>query len=88
MNYLVTGATGFIGKFLLERLLARPDAEVHVLVRDGSRARFEDMSTRYGEAARRDRIEAHLQECTPCAAIYRDIAGTLALVGDLDVPGA
>jgi hypothetical protein len=40
----------------------------------------------YGEAPRRDRIEQHLHECGPCAAIYGDIARTLALVGDLDVP--
>jgi HEAT repeats len=40
----------------------------------------------YGEAPRRDRIEWHLQECESCAATYRDIARTLALVGDLDVP--
>ena len=40
----------------------------------------------YGEAPRRDRIERHLQKCEPCAATYRDIARTLALVGDLDVP--
>ena len=40
----------------------------------------------YGEAGRRDRIERHLQECEPCAATYRDIARTLALVGDPDVP--
>src|SRR4249920_2698159 len=40
----------------------------------------------YGEAPRRDRIEWHLQECESCATTYRDIARTLALVGDLDVP--
>ena len=40
----------------------------------------------YGEAPHRDRIERHLQECAPCGATYRDIAGTLALVGDLEVP--
>jgi hypothetical protein len=40
----------------------------------------------YGEAARRDRIEVHLQECDACAATYRDIAATLALVGDIEVP--
>ena len=40
----------------------------------------------YGEAPHRDRIERHLQECATCAATYRDIAGTLALVGDLEVP--
>jgi hypothetical protein len=40
----------------------------------------------YGEAPHRDRIERHLQECESCAATYRDIAHTLALVGDLKVP--
>jgi len=40
----------------------------------------------FGEASRRDRIEVHLQECDACAAVYRDIAETLALVGDVKVP--
>jgi len=30
MNYFVTGATGFIGKFLLEKLLEREDSKVYV----------------------------------------------------------
>ncbi|MBF6211621.1 SDR family oxidoreductase [Nocardia puris] len=34
MAYLVTGATGFIGRFLIPQLLRR-DADVHVLVRPG-----------------------------------------------------
>jgi uncharacterized protein YbjT (DUF2867 family) len=33
MNYFVTGATGFIGKRLVARLLARPDSVVYFLVR-------------------------------------------------------
>ena len=33
MNYFVTGATGFIGKRLVARLLARPDSIVYILVR-------------------------------------------------------
>ena len=40
----------------------------------------------YGEGSRRDRIDEHLQSCESCAATYRDLASTLALVGDLDVP--
>src|SRR5688572_17368801 len=40
----------------------------------------------YGEAPRRDRIDEHLQACESCASTYRDLARTLALVGDLDVP--
>ncbi len=37
MKYLVTGATGFIGRFLVERLLARRSATVYVLMRRGER---------------------------------------------------
>ncbi|WP_300454294.1 SDR family oxidoreductase [Accumulibacter sp.] len=33
MNYFVTGATGFIGKRLVAKLLSRPDAVVHFLTR-------------------------------------------------------
>ncbi len=40
----------------------------------------------YGEAPCRAHIDAHLQACEPCAATYRHLARTLALVGDLDVP--
>ena len=36
MNYFVTGATGFIGRYLVERLLKR-DGTIYVLVREGSR---------------------------------------------------
>ncbi|MBI2169908.1 MAG: SDR family oxidoreductase [Actinobacteria bacterium] len=38
--YLVTGATGFLGGQLVERLLARPNAEVHALVRPGSQSKL------------------------------------------------
>ncbi|MDO9451871.1 MAG: SDR family oxidoreductase, partial [Stagnimonas sp.] len=50
MNYFVTGATGFIGKFLLEKLLAREDAKVYVLVRKSSAEKFEALKARYGAA--------------------------------------
>ena len=39
-SYFVTGATGFIGRHLVERLLAR-EGDIHVLVRPGSEARVE-----------------------------------------------
>lgn len=48
MQYFVTGATGFIGKFLLLELLAQEDAVVHVLIREGSEAKFEDLRQRLG----------------------------------------
>jgi NAD(P)-dependent dehydrogenase (short-subunit alcohol dehydrogenase family) len=35
MSYFVTGATGFIGRHLVERLLER-EGDIHVLVREGS----------------------------------------------------
>jgi len=38
-TYLVTGGTGFVGRHLVERLLARPDAEVLLLVRRSSLAK-------------------------------------------------
>lgn len=40
MAYFVTGATGFIGRNLVERLLAR-EGDIHVLVREGSEVRIE-----------------------------------------------
>jgi NAD(P)-dependent dehydrogenase (short-subunit alcohol dehydrogenase family) len=51
MSYFVTGATGFIGRHLVERLLARPDGEIHVLVRAGSRGRLDDLVARWGPEA-------------------------------------
>jgi NAD(P)-dependent dehydrogenase (short-subunit alcohol dehydrogenase family) len=51
MNYFVTGATGFIGRNLVERLLER-DGDVYVLVREGSVDRLEDLIERWGAADR------------------------------------
>ena len=39
-TYFVTGATGFIGRHLVERLLER-EGDIHVLVREGSREKLE-----------------------------------------------
>jgi NAD(P)-dependent dehydrogenase (short-subunit alcohol dehydrogenase family) len=41
MTYFVTGATGFIGRHLVERLLDRDDGDIHVLVREGSADKLE-----------------------------------------------
>jgi len=40
----------------------------------------------YGEGRRRHDIERHLESCAPCAATYREIAGTLAMVAAPEVP--
>ena len=42
MDYFVTGGTGVIGRYLIERLLKR-GGTVHVLVREGSRGRLEEL---------------------------------------------
>jgi len=47
MNYFVTGATGFIGRNLVQRLLQR-EGTVYALVRAGSRGRLEQLRTAWG----------------------------------------
>ena len=56
MSYFVTGATGFIGRHLVERLLER-EGEIHVLVRPGSREKLDRLIERWGSAAS-DRVRA------------------------------
>jgi NAD(P)-dependent dehydrogenase (short-subunit alcohol dehydrogenase family) len=48
MSYLITGATGFIGKRLVARLLQRSDAPIHIVVREGSFAKLEALYRRWG----------------------------------------
>ncbi len=47
MNYFVTGATGFIGRNLVARLLQR-EGTIYALVRAGSRGRLEELRTAWG----------------------------------------
>ena len=49
MNYFVTGATGFIGRFLIERLALRSHAKVYVLVRESSQEKFDALVERLGD---------------------------------------
>ncbi|MEZ0293677.1 MAG: SDR family oxidoreductase [Solirubrobacteraceae bacterium] len=56
-TYFVTGATGFIGRHLVERLLAR-DGEIHVLVRPGSEAKL----ARLGDSGRIHAVTGDLAE--------------------------
>jgi NAD(P)-dependent dehydrogenase (short-subunit alcohol dehydrogenase family) len=60
MTYFVTGATGFIGRNLVERLLER-DGDVYVLVREGSLDRLHRLIERW-EAE--DRIHPVLGDLT------------------------
>ncbi|MDA0181602.1 SDR family oxidoreductase [Solirubrobacter phytolaccae] len=50
-NYFVTGATGFIGRHLVERLLER-EGDIYVLVREGSREKLATLVEGWGQADR------------------------------------
>jgi NAD(P)-dependent dehydrogenase (short-subunit alcohol dehydrogenase family) len=47
MSYFVTGATGFIGRFLIGKLLARKGT-IHVLVRKGSQKKLDELIEKMG----------------------------------------
>jgi len=63
MTYFVTGATGFIGRHLVQRLLER-GGDIHVLVREGSRERLERLVEGWGPRAaqRVKRVSGDLAE--------------------------
>ena len=48
MQYFVTGATGFIGKRLVKRLLARRGSTVYFLLREESRGKLPDLLAYWG----------------------------------------
>ncbi len=61
MTYFVTGATGFIGRHLVERLLER-EGDIHVLVRAGSRERLDALVERWGSGDRIKPVVGDLRE--------------------------
>ncbi|MCM2326615.1 MAG: SDR family oxidoreductase [Lysobacter sp.] len=52
MSYFVTGGTGFIGRFLIDRLLER-EGTVYVLVRKGSVKKLDTLRERWGSNGKR-----------------------------------
>jgi NAD(P)-dependent dehydrogenase (short-subunit alcohol dehydrogenase family) len=61
MSYFVTGATGFIGRHLVGLLLQREET-IHVLVREGSKGRLEELRSRWGVGE--DRVVAVVGDLT------------------------
>jgi NAD(P)-dependent dehydrogenase (short-subunit alcohol dehydrogenase family) len=55
MAYFVTGGTGFIGRHLIARLLARREGDIYVLVRKNSTGRLRELSEHQWPAAVRPR---------------------------------
>ncbi len=62
MAYFVTGATGFIGRHLVEELLRNRSGDVHVLVREGSRERLEQLVAGWPDAERVKPVVGDLTE--------------------------
>src|SRR4051794_5891706 len=80
MNYFVTGATGFIGRNLVQRLLQR-EGTVYALVRAGSRGRLEELRTSFGpDGARVVPIAGDLAQ--PSLGVSEE--DRLTLRGDVD----
>jgi NAD(P)-dependent dehydrogenase (short-subunit alcohol dehydrogenase family) len=52
MSSFVTGATGFIGRYLVQELLANRDGEIYLLCREGSRARLDALIAQWGGSPR------------------------------------
>jgi NAD(P)-dependent dehydrogenase (short-subunit alcohol dehydrogenase family) len=52
MSYFVTGATGFIGRYLVGELLENREGEIHLLCRDGSLGRLEALIALWGNDPR------------------------------------
>ncbi len=50
MSYFVTGATGFIGRHLVEELVDHREGEIFVLCRAGSMGRMESLIRRWGSS--------------------------------------
>ncbi len=54
MNYFITGGTGFIGRHVIQLLLEKKkQARIYVLVRRGSRAKFDKLRRRWGAESER-----------------------------------
>ncbi|MBP3985086.1 SDR family oxidoreductase [Pseudoxanthomonas helianthi] len=79
MSYFVTGATGFIGRYLIGNLLKR-DGTIHVLVRKDSQKKFDALAKREGWDPKRVVAVAGdmtQPKCGLTAAQVRKLSGTV-----------
>jgi NAD(P)-dependent dehydrogenase (short-subunit alcohol dehydrogenase family) len=60
MTYFVTGATGFIGRHLVQRLLER-DGRIYVLVREGSTAKLDGLIAAWDAGDRIVKVQGDLE---------------------------
>jgi NAD(P)-dependent dehydrogenase (short-subunit alcohol dehydrogenase family) len=62
MSYFVTGATGFIGRYLVQELLANREGEIYLLCREGSRGRLDTLIAQWGGSSRLIPVVGDLRE--------------------------
>ncbi len=80
MTYFVTGATGFIGRFLVQELLDNREGDIFVLVRTGSVPRMERLIRQWGQPDRVHMVSGDLQ----AAALGVDKAWVSDHAGSID----
>ncbi len=79
MSYFVTGATGFIGRYLVQELVDHREGEIFVLCREGSRGRMDALVEQWGT----DRVTAVIGDLSePDLGV--DPAWIKAHVGDVE----